>query len=95
MPTAKAIQGARRHPIASGSDRLAAVHAALLLATSEPSKVPFYLAGGIFAVWAVVLAAVGLTRPSFPFNERGQRAVMLVSFVLMVIAVAMAIVTSK
>ena len=69
--------------------------AILLLAASEPSKVPFYFAGGALAVWAVVLAGIGLTRPDFPYNDRGQRGVMLISFVLMAVAVAMAIVTSK
>jgi hypothetical protein len=67
----------------------------VLLAAAEPSKVPFYLAGGALAVWAVVLAAVGLTRPSFPDSERGARGVILISFVLMALAVAMAIVTSR
>ncbi len=36
----------------------------LILAASEPSKVPFYIAGGAFAVWAVVLASIGLPRPA-------------------------------
>jgi hypothetical protein len=67
----------------------------LLLAAAEPSKGPFYIAGGAFALWAVILASIGLTRPSFPYNERGERAVIAVSFVLMVAAIAMAIVTSK
>ena len=68
---------------------------AILLAASEPSKVPFFITGGALAVWAVVLASLGLTRPSFPYNPRGQRAVMLISLVLMGLAIAMAIVTSK
>jgi hypothetical protein len=67
----------------------------LLLAASEPSKVPFYFAGGLMAVWAVVLAALGLTRPSFPYNVRGQRTVIAISALLTVVAIAMAIVTSK
>jgi hypothetical protein len=67
----------------------------LLIAASEPSKVPFYVAGLVLAGWAVVLASIGLTRPSFPFNVRGQRAVIGVSFVLVVVAIAMAIATSK
>ncbi len=67
----------------------------LLLAASDPSKVPFYLAGGACAVWAVILATVGITRPSFPYNDRGARAVMGVSLVLVVVAIAMAVVTSK
>jgi len=65
-----------------------------LLAAAEPSKVPFYIAGGILAVWAVVLSAAGLTRPSFPFGATGQRAIMLISFVLAALAIGMAIATS-
>jgi len=67
----------------------------VLLAAAEPSKVPFYIAGGAFAAWAVVLAGAGLTRPSFPFGAAGQRVVMAISFLLAVLAIAMAIVTSK
>jgi hypothetical protein len=58
------------------------------------SKVPFYLAGGGPAVWAVVLSAIGLTRPKFPGNASGQRGVIAISFVLVVIAIAMAVHTS-
>jgi hypothetical protein len=67
----------------------------VLLAASEPSKVPFYIAGGLLVVWALALAGVGLTRPAFPNNERGARGVMLVTAVLMVLAMAMAVVTSS
>jgi hypothetical protein len=67
----------------------------LLLAASEPSKVPFFFAGAILAGWAVVLAGLGLTRPEFPFNSRGQRGVMVISFVLVVITIAAAIGTDK
>jgi hypothetical protein len=66
----------------------------LVLAAGEPSKVPFYIAGGVFAVWAVVLAAVGINSPTFPGSDRGARAVMGVSFVLMAVTIAMAIITS-
>jgi hypothetical protein len=65
-----------------------------VLAAAEPSHVAFFIAGSVFALWAVVLAWIGLTRPSFPFNPMGQRAVMGVSFALAAVAVAMAIVTS-
>jgi hypothetical protein len=67
----------------------------LFLAAAEPSKAPFYFAGGVLAAWAVVLAAVGLTRPSFPGDVRGQRAVTLISVVLVAIAIATAIATSN
>jgi hypothetical protein len=67
----------------------------ILLAAAEPSKTPFYFVGGVLAVWAVVLSAIGLTRPSFPNNEGGARGVMALSFMLVVATVAVAIATSK
>ncbi len=67
----------------------------LLFAAAEPSKVPFYIAGIGLAIYAVVLAAVGLTNPTFPGRGNGGRAVMALSFLLVVLAVAMAIVTDK
>jgi hypothetical protein len=66
----------------------------LFIAAGEPSKVPFYIAGAALACWAVVLAGIGLTRPSFPYNDRGARAVMGVSLVLMLATIATAIATS-
>jgi hypothetical protein len=65
-----------------------------MFAAAEPSKVPFYIAGGLLAIWAVVLSWLGLTRPDFPFGQRGQRGVISISFVLFVIAVGAAIGTS-
>jgi hypothetical protein len=67
---------------------------ALILAAEEPSKVPFYIAGGVLAVWAVALAFMGLTRPSFPYNARGQRGVILISLVLAVVAIGLSVKTS-
>jgi hypothetical protein len=66
----------------------------LLIAAGEPSKVPFYIAGGVLVVYAVALAAVGINRPAFPGNQREARAVMGVGLVLVAITIAMAIITS-
>jgi hypothetical protein len=67
----------------------------LLTAAAEAaSKVPFYICGGALAVWAVVLAGIGLNRPEFPNNARGQRGVIGISFVLIVVAIGAAILTS-
>jgi MFS superfamily sulfate permease-like transporter len=66
----------------------------LLFAAGEPSKVPVYIAGAVLVIWAIGLAAVGLTRPSFPYSQRGQRGVMLVTATLAAITVAMSIATS-
>jgi hypothetical protein len=65
-----------------------------LLTTAAVSKAPFYIAGGVLAVYAVILAAVGITQPKFPYSGRGARGVMILSFVLVVITIAMAIKTS-
>lgn len=65
-----------------------------VFATAEPSKVPFFLAGGVLALWAVVLAWIGLTRPSFPNSALAERGVIVISLALAVLAVAMAIVTA-
>ena len=65
----------------------------LILAAAEPSKTPFYIAGGFLAVYAVALAAVGLTGPNVPGQGGGARAVMGLSFFLVVVAIAMAIAT--
>jgi hypothetical protein len=67
----------------------------IVLAAAEPSKTPFYLVGGALAVWAVVLSAVGLTRPSFPGGRGGQRVVIMLTLALMVATMAVAISTSK
>jgi hypothetical protein len=66
---------------------------AVLFAAAEPSKVPFYIAGGALAVYAVVLAGIGLTQPEFPYGVRGQRAVIALSFVLIVIAILAGVLT--
>jgi hypothetical protein len=66
---------------------------AVVLVAAETSKVPWFIAGGVLALYAVILAAIGLRNPEFPFNLRGQRLVMLVTFVLVVIAIGAAIST--
>jgi hypothetical protein len=43
----------------------------------------------------VILAALGLTRPTFPYGSGGQRLVMAFSFLLVVLAMATAVATSK
>jgi len=60
---------------------------------AEPSKASFYIAGGLFAVWAVVLAAVGLSRPEFPRSVTALRGVYGISALLMAGAVVTSILT--
>jgi hypothetical protein len=61
---------------------------------AEKSKVPFFVAGGLFAVWAIVLFAVGMRTQTFPGGQSGERTVIAVSLVLMVAAMATAVITA-
>ncbi|HEV2924228.1 MAG TPA: plastocyanin/azurin family copper-binding protein [Solirubrobacteraceae bacterium] len=62
---------------------------------AEKSKVPFYIAGGLLVVWALVVSlALGLRRPEFPGGQSGERAVIGISVVLVLAAVASAVLTS-
>jgi hypothetical protein len=75
------------------------LHSIFLLAAEaaeehEPSKTPFYIAGAVFATWAVIVSAIGITQPEFPRTPGLTRAVYGVSLVLMLGAMSMAIVTS-
>ena len=61
---------------------------------AEKSKVPFFVAGGLFAVWAIVLFVVGMRTQTFPGGQSGERTVIAVSVVLMVAAMATAVITA-
>jgi hypothetical protein len=63
------------------------------LVLAATSKVPWFIAGGVLALYAVVLAYVGLHRPDFPYNGRGERAVIALSTLLAGLALAMAIIS--
>ena len=61
---------------------------------AAPSKVPFYIAGGLLAAWAVVLAINGIRRPDFPSTKGGRRGVIGMSVLLVLGAVSTAILTA-
>jgi hypothetical protein len=63
----------------------------VILAAAEPNKVPFYFAGGALAIWAVVLAAAGLNRPTFPGGMGGARGVVGLTVILVVLVMAAAV----
>ncbi len=71
-------------------------HLGLILAAaeSEPSKVPFYVAGGALAAWAVLVSVFGITRPDFPGSATAMRGVCAISVVLAATAMTMAVVTA-
>jgi plastocyanin len=61
---------------------------------AAPSKVPFYIAGGVLACWAVLLAAWGIRHHDFPGSKRGGRLVMLFSALLVVTTMTAAVLTA-
>jgi mannitol-specific phosphotransferase system IIBC component len=63
-------------------------------AEEEPSKTPFYILGALAAVWAIVLFAVGMRSPAFPGSVAAQRAVMAVSVLVVIGAMASAVITA-
>jgi hypothetical protein len=70
-------------------------HLILAAEVVKPSKVPFYVAGGLLAAWAVLVALFGISRNrgDWPAGEAASRGVMLVSVVLVVAALATAVLT--
>jgi hypothetical protein len=76
---------------------LAAMLSAIVLAVAEEaeaSKTAFYLAGGLLAVWAVVLGAAGLARAELPGNHAAERGIIGITGLLVVATLAAAILTS-
>jgi plastocyanin len=61
----------------------------------DKSKVAFYVFGGGLAVWAVIIGVSGFTRADFPGSAMRARAVMAISFVLMVCAMGSAVGTAS
>jgi hypothetical protein len=56
---------------------------------------PFWIVGGVAALWAVVLTfVIGLRREDFPRTDKEARTVMLISVVLTVAAIGTAVYTS-
>jgi len=60
----------------------------------ESSKTLFYVAGGLLALWAVVVAALGLSKPDFPDTRGAARGVMALSAVLVAFTMAATIITA-
>ena len=61
---------------------------------SEPSKVPYYVAGSMLAAFAVIVAAIGIARhENFPPTPGAARAVMGIAVLLVVATMASAVLT--
>ena len=63
-------------------------------AEAESSKLPFYILGGAATVWAIALFALGMRSPDFPGSAAAQRAVIAVSVLIVVGAMASSVLTA-
>jgi hypothetical protein len=54
----------------------------------------FHVCGAIFAIWAVVLAFLGITREAFPGSAGGARIVGAISVILAIAAIGTGIYTA-
>jgi hypothetical protein len=55
----------------------------------------FHVAGAILALWAVVVAGLGIMRHNFPGSDGAEKAVMAISAILVVCAIGTGIATSE
>lgn len=55
------------------------------------SELPFFVAGGLLASFAVLISVFGFKRPDFPASDAAARGVMAVSAMLVAGAMAMII----
>jgi plastocyanin len=60
---------------------------------AAPSKVPYYIAGGLLAAWAVLLAVWGITHTEFPGSPGRARLVVLTSALLVAATMTAAVLT--
>jgi outer membrane protein assembly factor BamB len=70
------------------------IHAVTILAATERSKVPFYIAGAVLVVWAVASAAVGTARGDVLPNRRAQVGYLTITGLLVAATVTAAVATS-
>jgi hypothetical protein len=61
---------------------------------AEPSKIPFYIAGGALVLWALLVSSFGIRRETFPASQGQARAVMGISVLLIAAAMATAVITA-
>ena len=54
----------------------------------------FHVCGGLLALWALLVSFLGITRESFPGSKGAERAVMLISVVLTLLAVGAGVTTA-
>jgi hypothetical protein len=67
----------------------------VIAAAEEHSETPFFIAGIVLVVFALLISAVGFTRPEFPGSGGASRGVIGLGAVLVLVTMAMTIVVSS
>jgi len=63
--------------------------------TDTSKEIPFFVIGGIFAAWALLVGGLGTARATFPDSKGATVAISLVSVVLAAAAMALIIVVTS
>ena len=63
-------------------------------AKEEGSHTAFYIAGGLLAGWAVLVAFIGLARQEFPGSQAARSAVIAITVALVLGATSTAVITA-
>ena len=95
----RVLRGADRTPFLRRPRRRAcAPHAGAVSAARANGRFPrvnaFHVLGGLLALWALVLSALGITRENFPGSKAAERVVALISVVLVALAIGSAVITA-
>jgi hypothetical protein len=67
----------------------------VIAAAEEGSKTAFYIAGIVLVIFALLISALGFTRPQFPGSDNGARGVIGLGAVLVLLTMAMIIAVSS
>jgi hypothetical protein len=67
---------------------------AILAAAEETSHTPFYVIGGALAAWAVVVGAIGVSRPDFPRGKGTARLLMALTVLLVAATLSASVLTA-
>jgi hypothetical protein len=67
---------------------------AVTSAESEPSKVPFYIAGGLLVALALALSAIGVRSETFPRSRGAQLGVIGLAVILVAATMSTAVITA-
>jgi hypothetical protein len=67
----------------------------VVAAAEEGSKTAFYIVGIVLVVFALLISAIGFTRPQFPGSEAGARGVIGLGAALVLLTMAMIIAVSS